>query len=111
MTKTIQNICSCKMLLKIHSNLKGYISDVIQIRLSDRMAAAAAHAVKNKRKLDHKDGAGAPPFNTPARHGWGEMALELHGDLAKVTKCCATSQGGGICTSCSSLDLVQPWLF
>ena len=93
------------MLIKIDSHITVSISDVIQIRLSDRMAAAAAHAIKHKRKLEHKEGAGVPPFNTPARHGWGEMALELHGDVAKVTMCGAESV-----LSTALLTFLQPWI-
>ena len=78
------------------------------------MAAAAAHAVKNNRKLHPKDGNasqveislhskdGTVPIllhkcdqsskspimevviNSPARHGWGETAQALHGEIAQV---------------------------
>ena len=78
------------------------------------MAAAAAHAVKNNRKLHPKDGNASqvaisfhskdgtvPIFlhkcdqsskspimevviNSPARHGWGETAQALHGEIAQV---------------------------
>ena len=93
------------MLIKIDSHTKVSISDVIQTQLSDRMAAAAAHAVKHKRKLEHKEGAGVPPINTPARHGWGEMALELHGDVAKVTMSDAESV-----LSAALLTFLPPWI-
>ena len=54
------------------------------------MAAAAAHAVKNRRKLqdpkhDQKSEA-QPEFQTPARHGWGQTAKMLHGEVAEVSR-------------------------
>lgn len=49
------------------------------------MAAAAAHAVKNNRKLHPKDGnASQVVINSPARHGWGETAQALHGEIAQI---------------------------
>ena len=49
------------------------------------MAAAAAHAVKNNRKL-HPDLRGKVQVtgNFPARTGWGETARMLHPEVAQV---------------------------
>ena len=52
------------------------------------MAAAAAHAVKNNRKLHPEQQRGKVQVsgNFPARTGWGETARMLHPDVAQVGK-------------------------
>ena len=47
------------------------------------VAGAVAASLKKKgAKIHDKSG---PTFYTPARHGWGHVARELHPDLAQVS--------------------------
>ena len=47
------------------------------------VAGAVGAALKKKGTKSH--GKSGPTFYTPARHGWGQVARELHPDMAQVS--------------------------
>ena len=48
------------------------------------MPAGAVAAALKKRSIKTQDKSG-PAFYTPARFGWGQVARELHPELAQVS--------------------------
>ena len=50
------------------------------------MAGVVAAALKKKRSQQPQDEKTGHTFHTPARTGWGQVAIQLHPNLAQV--CC-----------------------